>query len=248
MWGIGDTYMNQILKKSLWIFILAVILLGVPRLSGVIADLFNYHTIDPDGSYAWITVHHLAQAIIFLLIIALISKFKRLNYGFSWGNIEAGKNYVLSFTLIFAAGSLASHVITFLTNAFQPFPYPLTSVNIFGQLGFQLFLSGPSEELIFRAFAITLLALSIRGRFLKGKVSYANFIAAIIFGLAHVKFSFAPCAAEYSLYQVFLSVTLGIFYGDCYEKTGSVYYPMIMHSISNVVMVSLTVIASLLLK
>lgn len=248
MWGIGDAFMNQILKKSLWIFILAVILLGVPRLSGVIADLFNYHTIDPDGSYAWITVHHLAQAIIFLLIIAVISRFKRLDYGFSWGNRAVGKNYVLSFTLIFAACSLASHIITILTNTFQPFQYPLTFINIAGQLSFQLLLSGPSEELIFRAFAITMLALVIRSRFLKGKVSYANFIAAIIFGLAHVRFSIAPFAAEYSLYQVFLSVALGLFYGDCYEKTGSVYYPMFMHSISNLVMISITIVVSLLLK
>jgi uncharacterized protein len=240
--------MNRIFKKSLWIFVLAVILLGVPRLSGVIADLFNYHTIDPDGSYAWITVHHLVQAIIFLLIIAVFSRFKRLDYGFSWGNRTVGKNYVLSFTLIFAAGSLASHIITLLTHTFQPFPYPLTLTNIFGQLGFQLFLSGPSEELIFRAFAITMLALIIRGRFLKGKISYANFIAAIIFGLAHVKFSFTPFAVDYILYQVLMSVILGIFYGDCYEKTGSVYYPMIMHSVSNIVMVSMTVIASLLLS
>ena len=240
--------MNQILKKSLWILFLAVILLGVHRLSGVIADLFNYHTVDPDGSYAWITVHHLAQAFIFLLILTVISRFKRLNYGFNWGNREVGRNYVLSFTLIFAAGSLASHIITLLTNTFQPFQYPLTFINIIGQLSFQLLLSGPSEELIFRAFAITMMALVIRGRVLKGNVSYANIIAAIIFGLAHVKFSFAPFAAEYSLYQVFLSVALGIFYGDCYEKSGSVYYPMIMHSISNVVMVSMTIIASLLLK
>jgi membrane protease YdiL (CAAX protease family) len=115
-------------------------------------------------------------------------------------------------------------------------------------LGFQLLLSGPSEELIFRAFAITMLVPVIRGRFLKGKVSYANLIAALIFGLAHVKFSFAPFAVDYTLYQVLMSVILGLFYGDCYEKTGSVYYPMIMHSVSNIVMVSMTVIASLLLS
>ncbi len=240
--------MGHILKKSLWILFLAVILLGVPRLSGNIADLVNYHKIDPDGSYAWIAVHHLVQAFIFLLIIAVISKFKPLNFGFSWGNKAVGRNYVLLFALIFTAGSLASHIIAFLTNTFQPFQYPLTFTNILGQLSFQLVLSGPSEELIFRAFAITMLALVIRGRFLKKKLSYANIIAAIIFGLAHVRFSFAPFEADFSLYQVFLSITLGIFYGDCYEKSGSVYYPMIMHSISNVVMVSMTIIASLLLK
>jgi membrane protease YdiL (CAAX protease family) len=240
--------MKSVLKKALYILLLAVILLAVPRLSGVIADLFNYSAIDPDGSYAWITMHHLVQTFIFLLIIALINRFKPLNYGFTWGNKDVGRKYVLSFALIFTAGSFVSHIITLLAGSFQPFQYPLTSLNIFGQLGFQLLLSGPSEELIFRAFAITMLVPVIRGRFLKGKVSYANLIAALIFGLAHVKFSFAPFAVDYTLYQVLMSVILGLFYGDCYEKTGSVYYPMIMHSVSNIVMVSMTVIASLLLS
>lgn len=240
--------MDQILKKALWIMVLTLILLGVPRFSGVIADQFNYQTIDPDGSYAWIAVHHLIQAAIFIVFIALINRIKPLDYGFGWGNKEVGKKYVLKFALIFTAGSLVSHIIVLLTNTLQPFQYPLTATNIFGHLGFQLLLSGPSEELIFRAFAITMLALVIRGRVLKEKVSYANIIAAIIFGLAHVQFSFAPFKTDYSLFQVCLSVTLGIFYGDCYEKSGSVYYPMIMHSTSNIVMVGLTIIATLLLR
>ena len=239
--------MNKALQKCLWILILAVLLLGVPRLSGAIADLFNYHAIDPDGSYAWISVHHIVQALIFIFMIVAITKFKALDFGFKWGNKEVGKKYVLSFTLIFGAGSLVSHIIAILTGSFQAFPYPLTAVNILGQMGFQLLLSGPSEELIFRAFAITMLALVVRGRFLKGKISYPNFIAAIIFGLAHVGFSFDPFTLNYSLFQVILSVIVGIFYGDCYEKTGSVYYPMMMHSISNIIMVGLTIIATFIL-
>jgi uncharacterized protein len=116
-----------------------------------------------------------------------------------------------------------------------------------GQLGFQLFLSGPSEELIFRAFAITMLALVLKGRVFNGKVSVANIIAAFIFGLAHVGFLFAPFAVTYNSFQVILSVILGFFYGDCYEKPRSMYYPMIMHSISNVVMVGFTIIATFII-
>lgn len=239
--------MKKALQQSVWILFLVVILLGVPKLSGAIADLFNYHAIDPDGSYAWISVHHIVQALIFIFIIYAINIFKPLDFGFGWGNKEVGKKYVLKFALIFGAGSLVNHIIVMLTGSFQPFQYPLTSTNIFGHLGFQLLLSGPSEELIFRAFAIAMLALVVKGRFLKGKISYANIIAAIIFGLAHVGFSFAPFTLNYTLYQVILAISLGIFYGDCFEKSGSVFYPMMMHSISNIIMVSLTIIATLLL-
>jgi len=228
----------------LWIFLLTFLLLGVPRLSGVIASFFDYQTIDPDGAFAWITVHHLVQAAIFLIMIFCLSSFKQLDFGLGWGIKDVGKKYVVRFTLIFGLGSLASHVLVILTGSFQAFPYPLSAGNIIGQMGFQLFLSGPSEELIFRAFAITMLALVIRGRILNGKVSLANLFAAVIFGLAHVGFSFAPIALRYDPFQVILSIILGLFYGDCYEKTNSVYYPMIMHSISNVLMVGFTTIAT----
>jgi uncharacterized protein len=237
---------KRILQNSFWILFMAVLLLGVPKLSGIIADLFNYHAIDPDGSYAWVSVHHIVQALIIGFMIVVITKVKSIDFGFDRGNKKIGKKYVITFALIFGAGSLVSHIISILIGSFQPFQYPLTATNILGQLGFQLFFSGPSEELIFRAFAIVMLALVIKGRFLKGKVSYANIIAAVIFGLAHVGFSFAPFALNYNLFQVLLSIVLGIFYGDCFEKSGSVYYPMIMHSISNVIMVGLTILATLL--
>lgn len=232
------------LKGIIWVLILTVILLGVPKLSGMIASLFDYKSIDPDGAYAWISVHHIVQALIFIIIIIVINRFKPLQYGFGWGDKEVGRKYVLSFTLIFAVGSVATHLLMVIAGSFQPFDYPLTVNNIIGQMSFQLFLSGPSEELIFRAFAITMLALVIKGRVFNGKASVANIIAAVIFGLAHVGFLFAPFEVRYNLFQVILSITLGFFYGDCYEKSGSMYYPMLMHSISNIVMVGLTVTAS----
>jgi len=239
--------MSKTLQNTLWILALAVLLLGVPRLAGAVADLFDYQAIDPDGSYAWISVHHIVQALVFIVMIAAVTRHKSLDFGLKWGKKNLGKKYVINFTLFFCLGSLAAHAITFFSATFQPFPYPLTATNILGQMGFQLLLSGPSEELIFRAFAITMLALFIRGRVVMEKLSHANLIAAVIFGLAHVGISFEPFSLTYHPFQVFLSIGLGIVYGDCYEKTGSVFYPMILHSISNVIMVGLTIIATIIL-
>lgn len=240
--------MKKILKNTIGVLLLTLLLLGVPKLSGMFASLFEYQAIDPDGAFAWISVHHIVQAIIFLIIIIVINRIRPLEFGFGWGNKEIGWKYVRTFTLVFGVGSLASHVLTILTSSFQPFAYPLSATNIIGQLSFQLLLSGPSEELIFRAFAITMLALFIKKRFFNNKASGANIIAAVIFGLAHVGFSFAPFAVSYSLFQVILSVVLGYFYGDCYEKSKSMYYPMIMHSISNIFMVGYTVIATAIIN
>ena len=236
--------MNRLSKSIFWVLFLTFLLLGVPKLSGVIAGLFDYQFIDPDGSFAWISVHHIVQALIFIMIIIGVNKFKPLNFGFGWGNKEVGRKYVLRFALFFSIYTAGAFLILVLTNSFEPFRHALSTNNIIGQMSFQLLLSGPSEELIFRAFSITMVSLLIRERVFKGKVSAANLIAAVIFGLAHVGYSFSPFELSYNPGQIMLSIGLGLIYGDCYEKTKSVIYPMMMHSFTNVVMVGITILLS----
>ncbi|MDW7657259.1 MAG: hypothetical protein SCM11_08795 [Bacillota bacterium] len=69
----------RVIRNILCVLLLALLLLGVPRLSGLIADLFDYRAIDPDGAFAWISVHHIAQAVIFILLIIVISLLSRLS-------------------------------------------------------------------------------------------------------------------------------------------------------------------------
>jgi len=238
--------MAKALKSLCWTLFLTVMLLGIPKIAGQIASAFDYGTIDPDGAFAWVTVHHLAQGVIFLAIMALTARIMPVDFGLGWGKKKVGIQYVLRFTLVFGACVIASLAIMLLTKSFQPWVLPVTARNVFGYLGFQLFLSGPSEELIFRAFAITMLGLVMKGRCFSGKISLANIAAAVIFGLAHVEFSFAPFYVSYSPMQVILAVVLGLFDGDCYEKSGSVLYPMMMHSISNVLSVGSTILITIL--
>ena len=239
--------MKKTLLTILWVLFLTVLLLGVPKLAGMAADLFDYRAIDPDGSWAWISVHHIVQALVFLGMIFFINRFKPQQFGFTWGDKAAGRKHVLMFILFFSIYTVGAYASTILTSSFQPFQFPLTGVNIGGYLGFQLLLSGPSEELIFRAFAMTMLALMVTGGIFKGRLTYANIIAAVIFGLAHVSFSFAPFTLSYIPFQVIFAFILGLAYGHCYEQSGSMYYPMIMHSYANVLMVGLTIIFSFIL-
>lgn len=232
------------LRSICLVFFLVVILLGVPMVAGTIAGLFSYGVVDPDGAFAWISVHHLVQAAIFLAIIQINRKIQPLDFGLTWGNIQVGKQYVRRFTVVFALGTIVFSALLFMMGSFQPVSFPLSARNIGGYLGFQLLLSGPSEELIFRAFAITMFGLVLRGRVFGGRVSTANLAAAVVFGLAHVKFSISPLQFSYSPMQVLFSLGLGLVYGDCLEKTGSVFYPMIMHSVGNVLSVAVSIISS----
>jgi uncharacterized protein len=234
----------RVLRQVIWVLGLTVLLLGVPRLAGLIANAFDYSRVDPDGAFAWISVHHIAQAVIFLVIMVVITQLSGIRFGFGWGDRERGFFWVRLFALIFGVYIVVSLIIAIATGTFQPFPYPLSARNIAGQMGFQLLLSGPSEELIFRAFAITMFGLFIKGRLIKG-LSKANILAAIVFALAHVGFTLAPFTVTYDAFQLVYSAALGLAYGACYEQSKSMVYPMIMHSMSNVVAVGVSIIVTM---
>lgn len=233
----------------LFIIIMTSLLLGFPLIAGTIANKIPNQTWDPDGSFWWISIHHIAQALLFIPLIFIVKLIKpTIDFNLRLGDQKKGFQYVQRFTIFFLVYTTIGYVITFATHSFQPFRFDMNATNIFGYLGFQLFLSGPSEELIFRAFAIGLLAFVIPKRLFKGKVSVANIIAAIIFGLAHIGISFAPFSLSFSTFQVFYAIVLGLIYGDCFEKTKSVIYPMMLHSISNVIAVGSTIIVTLLTR
>jgi uncharacterized protein len=254
--------LQNVFAQVLWVVLLTVLLLGVPRLAGLFADLFDYSALDPDGAFVWISVHHIVQALVFLVLMLVIVKVAAIRFGFGWGDREEGLAYLRLFVLIYTAYVLVHRLIVFVLSGSLPvFWHPLTARNIIGQLGFQLLLSGPSEELIFRGFAITMLGLVVKGavaggetgvgraitKMFGGSITAANLIAAVIFGLAHVRFAFAPFSATFDTGQVIVSVILGLFYGVCYERSRSMIYPMIMHSFSNVVVVGMSIIAGFVL-
>lgn len=226
---------------------LALVLLVTPKVGGWIADLFDYSAIDPDGAFMWISVHHIAQALIIIFLIMMMNKASNIHFYLGFSNQDIGLKYTSKFILYFTGYTIVAFMIIIISNGFQLFQYPLTLRNITGYLGFQLLLSGPSEELIFRAFAISGFAYFVTDKSFNNKISYAVLFASIIFGMAHMRFSFNPFSVSYSFMQVVLSIVLGYFYGDCYVKSKSVVYPMIMHSYSNVLMVAITIILSLTL-
>ncbi|TVQ98362.1 MAG: CPBP family intramembrane metalloprotease [Spirochaetaceae bacterium] len=225
--------------------VLVVILMGVPMIGRWGANLFDYDAIDPDGAFAWFSVHHIVQAAVILLAIALIRRSRPIDFHLGLGNREAGLRYLRRFLPFFALYTAGAFITVIAIGNFQPFHLPMTARNIAGYLGFQLLLSGPSEEIIFRAFAITLFSRWVTARRLHPRVSVATLFAAVVFGLAHVYITFNPFAASWSSTQVIYATALGYFYGDCYEQSGSVVYPMIMHSYTNVLMVSATIVVSL---
>lgn len=233
--------------KIIFILVLSFILLFAPRIAGFVANLFDYQALDPEGAFMWISVHHIVQALVIMILMFGFIKFAKVDFHLGLGNRVIGMNYLKRFMMVFTVYAVIAFIITIVFGSFEQFGYSLNARNIIGYLGFQLLLSGPSEELIFRAFSISLFAFYITDKRLNKYISYAVLFAAIIFGVAHINFSFNPFDISLSVFQVVYAIVLGYFYGDCYEKSKSVVYPMIMHSFTNVLMIGLTVLLSFIL-
>lgn len=241
--------MKKITIKVLFVLLIAFMLLGLPLVAGHIANKFPNPNFDPDGSFWWISVHHIAQALLFVPFFFIAKLWKpQIDFNLRVGDSKRGIQYVWRFSLFFLVYTIIGFGITFATDSFTPFRFDINSNNVFGYLGFQLFLSGPSEEFIFRAFGIGIIAFLIPRRIIKGKVSIANIIVAVIFGLAHIGIFFSPFRLSYSIFQLIYAFGLGLVYGDCYEKTKSVLYPMMIHSISNVIAVGATILVTIFVR
>jgi len=232
-------------KKRVWIVITLLLVFLFQQISSKIgtfvADSFDYSTVDKYDVFARISVHHIVQAIIALVLIAILSKTYNIDFGIKLGDRKTGLKYVKLFAVAMLAYIVILSAISYISNNLMRYDYPLTGVNVLGSLGFQLFLTGPSEELLFRALPISIITLHIpveKGiKIFKQHISWANKISAVFFALAHVKWTVTPFSLSFDFMQLLFSLVLGIMYGIVYQKSKSVIYPMMMHSLTNVAVV-----------
>jgi membrane protease YdiL (CAAX protease family) len=146
--------------------------------------------------------------------------------------------YLAVFTVVFAIITLIIHILMYVYDQLPTYDFPLNTRNIIGTLSFQLFLSGTSEEILFRALPITVLVYVFGNRvYIKGHITLEIIIASFLFSIAHMKWSLSPLTIDANLFQLFYAFVLGTIQGIAYQESQSVLYPMLMHSLANVLMV-----------
>ena len=246
-------------KKHLWFVRITVLLLFVfqqfaARTGGFVADLFTYDRIDPYNIFAWVSVHHIVQMIIALVAVAILAKAKNLDFGFRLGNVKVGLEHTLYFSIGVFIYVIVNNLIGYFVRGFYTPDFPLNITNVAGTLGFQLLLSGPVEEILFRALPITLLVYAYGFKtgepikIFKLEISRETIIAAVLFAIAHIGWELNPFSiTQFNIHQLVLSFVFGIFYGLAYQESKSVLYPMIMHSISNVMIIGAWYLLSIFL-
>ena len=227
-------------RKTIYVFLTTMILFVVQtfasRFSGVIADLFDYTIIDKDGIFMRVSVHHIVQMIIALLIINIIGKTKKLNFRLKPKVNKKGMVYAGIFTVVILIYVFISYFIGYKYNTIVPYEYELNMTNILGSLGFQLILSGTSEEILFRALPITIIEVFLCGEEEKDD-RLAIIITSMLFSIAHIKWTIFTLTVSFSLFQLIYAFVLGLIYAVTYIKSKSIIYPMLMHGLSNFLMV-----------
>lgn len=234
-----DIKENRRSPGIIWIFItvLAFFLFQqfTSRSSASISSLFDYSPIDPNGSFMPISVHHIFQAIITLAMIFVLGKLLPVDFGLKPGKVSLGLKFIGIVSIFMFLYMVISYVVGYSFDLVKPYGYPLDAKNISGTLAFQLLLSGPCEELLFRALPITILAFFTNKKTQRA-VSVETVIAAALFSIAHINWSITSfgISFSYDIFQLIYAFALGIVQGVVFQKTGSVYYCMAIHSISNI--------------
>ncbi len=213
------------------------------KAGGLVAGFFDYDSIDKDGVFMYITVHHLVQMAIACAAIAIAGKtpggpgmLRGADFHLKPRLSRTGIRYTAVFSVIITVYVFISYIAAYRLNRIEPPGYELTAVTVTGSLGFQLLLSGTSEEILFRSLPVTFLHLLFPGPG-RGRQFLPVVIAAFLFSLAHIRWSLFPISVSCSCFQLVYAFILGIAYGITFLKSRSVLYPAVMHGLSNFVMV-----------
>ena len=242
---------NTKIIKIIYTFIAILFLFFVQTFASksgdFIANLFDYTSIDKDGTFMYITIHHIVQMLVALLVIFVIKKKKNLDFCLKPEMNKTGILHTIIFAVVILIYVLVSYSVGYKTGLISPYEYQLDLANVLGTLGFQLLLSGTSEEILFRALPITFL-ISLNTAENKKNYLFEILIASLLFSVAHISWTIFPFTLSFSWFQLIYAFILGIAYGITYIKSKSVIYPMIMHGISNFFMVGIGYIFMLIME
>ena len=222
--------------------IIFLLLLGMQIASGkigyVIAGIIPYQHMDTYDSFARIAIHHAVQLFIGITAVLVLRKRMHVDFYFQLGDKTVGIKVLVIFTATFAVISVIQHSMMAINNQLPVYDFPLDAINVLGSLGFQLFLSGPTEEVVYRALPIVLLSHAFgRSVRIKGCITLEVVLSSVLFALAHIRWSLVPLTFEADYFQIIYAFILGTIQGIVYQESRSILYPVLMYSVGNVLMV-----------
>lgn len=217
---------------------MAAVLWALPRLGALAGDaVAAIARPELDEGLSWRFTHHIVQAVPVLLLMLVWPGTRAADWGLGTGRPRRGWRWVGGFAL---AWTLLYGVLTLWWSTRPELPQPYYDVTdarlLAGELVFRGLVVGPSEELLFRAFAVTALASAWRGetRMLGVRVPDAGILAAALFALAHLHWEPLSGGAWHAdPLQLLSAMGLGLLYAAVWYDARSVWYPALIHAVSD---------------
>ncbi len=192
------------------IVIPAVVLLAfiIPRFASFLTDLVwpLVSAIDPETVFLWLTIHHILVLALTVLVMKFVFRMDFRQWGFNLNELPESLRIFGWFARVYLLVIILTLLPNIASGTAPFFDYPLTAKNMAGILGFQVLLSGTAEEPLFRGMLMTVLGKYLRGTYRIGnfEIPSSGVVAAILFTLAHIGYTFSPFAiTHFSLLQLF---------------------------------------------
>lgn len=193
--------------------------------------------VDPNNYFFVSSVTYASSLLITLVVMKGFSK-KRFSYwGFTLSQASVSLKVFFWFCLIYTPLIYFFLVIDHAKTTVAA-GATIDAVGIVGSLSNHLFISGISQEVLFRGFVMVFLSRSWCSVWRIGKIEipYSGAWATLIFILAHVQ---PGQALLFYPWQVLLSLVLGLYYAIMFHKTKSLLNPVLSHSFTNTIYVLL---------
>jgi membrane protease YdiL (CAAX protease family) len=218
-------------------FTFALVLL-IPRISAWGADYIQSvaGSIDPQRLFFRISIHHLFQLALTILLMTMLGGTHLPKWGFNAHQLRFSFKVLGWFCLIYSVQVFLVSVLPDLKSGRLPrFNPPVSLASAAGILAFQFLLSGTCEEPLFRGFVMTFLARSWKETVRIGSlvIPVSGLWATLFFMVAHAEITFNPFSITGSLPQQLLALELGLYYAAVFHRTGSLVGPILSHGYSN---------------
>ncbi len=194
---------------------------------------------DPEKIFLWKSLRHILMLVFTVLAMRFVFRMNLRQWGFNLNNLPETMKDFGRFVLVYSGLIIMLHLPNIISGSAPSFGYPLTIKNIAGVLGFQLLLSGPVEEPLFRGMVMVVL-----GKYLKGihgignwEIPSSGLVATALFMAAHLGITWAPFAiTSIPLMSLIAALGTGLYFAHLFHKSGSLLGPIISHSYGNVIL------------
>lgn len=232
------------LKKLGSLLLVILLVTVIPMLSiKVMSYIMPYvSTFDPSGAFLAVSVHHIAQLIITVLIMLLYREMKLSDWGFNLKNKDKALKVLGWFSVIWIAYEFFVGVLPYLISKQPRSPgFVLSAFNILGVLAFQGLLSGTCEEPLFRGYVMSVLNKSWGSKSLirvkNFDITSIDIASALIFAYAHINIRFIPFSIQFNYMQLIVIFALGLVNAQVFRRTKSLLGPILLHNLSNVIVI-----------